>query len=432
MIHWKHMPRRLAKSPLLWGGVASAVFYGLIHGGVLSGDFIQAYCAGHPVEYAAMIMFFVGGAILILKSLDVQAQYPGLSEPLLGPMPRTAGSVATAEDLLGQLQRQPDQRKDDYLNRRLRGAIEHVRGRGSADSLDDQLKYLADLDADRLHASYALVRVIIWAIPILGFLGTVIGITLAIANLAPGAVEDSLPAVISGLSVAFATTTQALVLSMVLMFAQYFVDQRETALLNLVDARADELLNGRFEQLAAAPDGQLAAVRRMADEVIQASGRQVQQQAELWQASMETTARRYNGMTEAAGRQLRAALSESLQVHAQQLGANEQAAAGKNWQHWEQVQQSQTKQAQAIASLQTSMTAQAEVLHGAIRACGEVAKLEETLNRNLTALAGAKHFEQTVLSLAAAINLLNARLAEAPTGTAPICLKPKRTDTQAA
>ena len=52
------------------------------------------------------------------------------------------------------------------------------------------------------------------------------------------------------------------------------------------------------------------------------------------------------------------------------------------------------------------------MLQRAVEASGEVAGLEDALNRNLAALAGAKHFEQTVLGLAATIHLLNARLAE--------------------
>jgi hypothetical protein len=43
-----------------------------------------------------------------------------------------------------------------------------------------------------------------------------------------------------------------------------------------------------------------------------------------------------------------------------------------------------------------------------------VRKLEVELNRNLAALAGARNFEETVMSLAAAIHLLNSRLGYLP------------------
>jgi len=52
-----------------------------------------------------------------------------------------------------------------------------------------------------------------------------------------------------------------------------------------------------------------------------------------------------------------------------------------------------------------------------------VAKLEAALNHNLEALAGAKNFEQTVMSLAAAIHLLNARLGELPSESTRVQLE---------
>ena len=71
------------------------------------------------------------------------------------------------------------------------------------------------------------------------------------------------------------------------------------------------------------------------------------------------------------------------------------------------------------------MGKQTEILERAVVATGEVIRLEDALNRNLTALAGAKHFEQTVISLAATIHLLNARLTETATNAAPVKLEPK-------
>ena len=56
------------------------------------------------------------------------------------------------------------------------------------------------------------------------------------------------------------------------------------------------------------------------------------------------------------------------------------------------------------------MVKQGELMTQAIRAAGDVVQLERALNDNLSALAGSKNFEDTVMSLAAAIHLLNTRL----------------------
>ncbi len=381
-----NLSQAIAKSPILWGALASAGFYSLIQSGLLSGQFVRRYFASHPVEYVATTMFFIGLAALVLKLIDLLQQHPGLGQSPLGPVCTAGDSVEDCRAMFEKLDRLPSGRQNDYFVRRLREAVEHVRRRRSADSLDDHLKYLADLDAGRLHASYALVRVIIWAIPILGFLGTVIGITLAIANLAPEALENSLPEVTAGLGVAFDTTALALGLSIVLMFAQFVTDRAENALLAQVDDRAAAELAGRFEQIPAGPAGQLVVVRRMAETaetVVQATERLIRQ-------------------------------------------------AQQNQLHWDQVQRTQVQAAQAMVSLQPALASQAEMLGRAVEATGKVAGLEETLNRNLAALAGAKHFEQTVMSLAAAINLLGARLAEAPADATPVKLQPNRRTTQAA
>ncbi len=152
----------------------------------------------------------------------------------------------------------------------------------------------------------------------------------------------------------------------------------------------------------------------MAEIMLQATERLVQRQAELWQGSLDAAAGRWAHLTDGAAEVLKkglvAALTEGLQAHAQHLAAAEQAAAEQNRRYWTQVQQGQAQNVQAIAALQTAMTRQAEVLHRAVEASGQVSRLEDALNRNLATLAGAKHFEQTVLGLAATIHLLNARL----------------------
>ena len=65
---------------------------------------------------------------------------------------------------------------------------------------------------------------------------------------------------------------------------------------------------------------------------------------------------------------------------------------------------------QTAHAQQAELARQGEILLRVVEATGHVSKLEEQLNRNLAALAGAQHFEETLLNLAATVNLLNARL----------------------
>jgi hypothetical protein len=234
----------------------------------------------------------------------------------------------------------------------------------------------------------------------------------------------------------FDTTALALTLSMVLMFTHFIVERMENSLLEMVDQRAEEELAGRFPMLPAGADGQLAAVRQMAETMLQAAEVLVQRQTELWQASMDAAAARWTQMANSAGERLHASLSsaltESLKQYAQHLAAIEQASAEHGRKQWDEMRQLQAQSVHALTGLQTDIGQQVEVLRRAVEATGDVCRLEDALNRNLTALAGAKHFEQTVLSLAAALNLLGARLAETPNNVVPVKLEPSRRTAQAA
>ena len=430
------LSRSLAKSPILWGGLMCAGFYGLISLKIVDGEQVNWIFASHPVEYVATTMFFVGLAALGVKLGDVAEQRRGLARRLFGPIPPGGQPVGDCEALAARLEQLPERQRTGYFVGRLRDALEHVRRTGSAEALDDELKYLADLDAGRLYASYGLVRMIVWAIPILGFLGTVIGITMAIGKLAPESLETSLPTVMSALSVAFYTTIQALGLSIVLMFAQHFTSQKENALLAEVDRRVEEELVGRFERLPDGPDGQLVAVRRMLQELIDSTQRLVGGQAELWQASLDAAQERWATVAQTAGEQLQAALAgaldESLRVHAREVVAAQERANEANRQDWQQVQQALIENTEMVAELQRAVVGKAEVLGRAVEATDQVVTLQQALNANLGALAGARNFEQTVISLAAAIHLLTARLGELPAETPDVELEPARQTGQAA
>jgi biopolymer transport protein ExbB/TolQ len=390
-----HLIQAVTKSPFLWGVLGSTGFYALIHAGLLDVLPVKRYFTSHPVEYMETVLFAIGMAALIIKLFDTVAQRAGLNDSLLGEAAMTSRPIEECESVLEKLGRLPGRRQGEYYVCRLRAALEHVRHRGSADSLDDELKYLADVDAGRLHNSYGLFRVIVWAIPILGFLGTVIGITMmlgGVAEMATGADQSPMYEIFRGLGLKFDTTALALALSMALMFVHFYVEHTETSLLEQVDRRVQQELTSRFTVTPSGGDGQLVALRRMADAMCQTTEVLAQRQAALWQASVESSAQRWAQMSEVASRQVKGAMT---------------AAVGE-------------------------LTQRAEVLERAVAAAGEVARLEDALNHNLAALAGAKHFEQTVLSLAAAVNMLSARLAETPNAGAPIKLEPSRRSAHAA
>jgi len=444
---------KLTRSPILWGGLASAAFYLVMEivarlqqvlpncaGKNALAEVIsihRGYLAGHPIEYATTILFFIGLAMLVIRALGLARQpWPRAGGALLLGPTVVGGMPITMVDALSSRLDGLKGRPNPMLVRRLRESLDRLRRRGSADRLEDDLVFLADRQADQLHQSYALFRVVIWAIPILGFLGTVIGIIMAIANMNPAAIEESMPAMIAALSVAFATTAQSLSLSIILMFGKYGVGKIEDRLLAEVDRCADEELLGRFEQPVSGAEGQLTAVRRMSETMIDACEHLVERQTELWRKSIDAASERWTRLAAEAemqlGKAMAVALGDGLRSHAAAVAAAEEKTAARNQQHWQQVQEALARSAEATAALQAKVNEQTEILGRTVEATGQVAKLEDALNRNLSTLAGAKHFEQTVMSLAAAIHLLNARLGEAPGEQLAVELQSKRVSGHAA
>lgn len=98
--------------------------------------------------------------------------------------------------------------------------------------LDRHISY----DVDTTHINYSLVRIFVWALPVLGLIGTVLGISESVGDFSKflgGNVEDvaaikkNLVGVTAGLSFAFLITLQGLLTSLITMLIVSFLQNRE-------------------------------------------------------------------------------------------------------------------------------------------------------------------------------------------------------------
>lgn len=410
--------------PVLLGLASTSLFFALIYRGPLNYPQMHRYFASHPVTFVETGLFFIGLAALLLKALEVVSQFLGVGGVQLEPIPEAGNSLEDCDRLTQQLDQLPATARKSPLARRLRDALEHVRRAGTDAQLNDELKYLADVDAAKQQESYSLVRIVVWATPMLGFLGTVMGITEALGDLSANAkllatsIDTAIQGLLGGLYVAFDTTALALILSMILMFIQFVIDRVEQQLLSTVDTRANEELVGRFSGTTTSTDPAVAAIERVAHAMLRATEQLVQRQAQLWQGTIETAQGEWQELYESAGQELRGTLSasmaeamkDSLKEHGEQVRRLDETFARPLAEQWSHVQLGLASQTAVIGELFTEIRQQTQVLSQAIAATGDVIKLERALNDNLSALAGSRNFEDTVMSLSAAIHLLTTRL----------------------
>ena len=401
--------------PIVLGLAGAAVFYFLVLRGPLHHPIMLRYFTGHPVCIVETFFFFICLGALAQKLMEVLAQHAAFGAITLGEGQSQPAGKAT--ELLDSLAKLPTRVRNSYLGRRITDALESIERKGSADGLEGELKYLSDMDAARQQDSYALIRIIVWATPMLGFLGTVIGITQVIGDLAKQDmvnVQGAMQGLLSGLYVKFDTTALALSFTVVLMFLQFLIDRMEVQVLEAVDRRVMHDLLGRFQIVGTSSDPQVQQMHQLAQAMIRASEQLVQRQTQLWQATIQAAHERWEKLSQATGEQLQTALTASLgtclKEHAASLAKIEHSSSEQLAARWEQWQTALSQNARLLHAQQQELVKQGETMTQAMRAAGEVVRLEKALNDNLSALAGSKNFEDTVMSLSAAIHLLNTRL----------------------
>ena len=405
--------------------------------GVITNALVIRYLAGHWVEYVEVAMFFVGLAALVIKGVEVRSQRRDVGGEWLEPIPEGGQNPADAQALatsLAEADGKGNGEQSSYLVRRLREAIDLVVRTGSADTLEDHLKYLADLDAARAAQSYGLVRFVIWAIPIMGFLGTVIGITDAIACLSPSQL-DNMTGVVSGLGTAFDTTAIALGLSMVLMLMQFIVDRSEQGLLGEVDEAAWSALAGRFQSLAG-DGGATMAVARLAETVSRSSNQLLEAQTHSWRALERTAATNLAKALDEAGRTLNESLSASLDVTlgrwSESLVDAHDRLISRREDRWTQAADSLADAVRGLERHHDSLADQTVLLGKVVDATRDISSLERSLDANLNTLASAGRFDETLATLAAAVQLLAVRAGDASSDARRVELQAARRNGKAA
>lgn len=214
----------------------------------------ELFLARGWVPYVLVFLFGWSGAILFLKQQKLSRQKTAM---LLDVLPTGISkdiTIDTLDQYVEHVHSLPGEPGESYLiNRVLRG-LEHFRARQSTSETGTMMASQSEIDANNVTSSYTVLKVFIWAIPIMGFIGTVIGIGGAVAgfsgNLDASAdvdkLKDSLNSVTGGLATAFDTTLIALVMSILIKFPTSSLQRSEESLLNWVDEYCNENLLRRL------------------------------------------------------------------------------------------------------------------------------------------------------------------------------------------
>ncbi len=143
-----------------------------------------------------------------------------LDRSLLEVTPGTSILPEDTRQYARPLQALPENEREYLLPRALLTALQRFGSTRNIQDVSSAVKEVCDTEYDRLDAELSMIRYVIWAIPSIGFIGTVRGIGEALGQ-AHKAVEGDILGVTVSLGVAFNSTFIALVISIFIMFLMH-------------------------------------------------------------------------------------------------------------------------------------------------------------------------------------------------------------------
>jgi biopolymer transport protein ExbB/TolQ len=377
------------------------------------------------VPLSILVAFFWGLSICAMRYLRIRAKTRLSRETLLRDaieVARLDGPEQLAKDLeIPNITYSP-------LLRRIKFVASHWTespGLQDADLLLQQEQYF---DEENVRGGYSLVRTFIWALPVLGLLGTVAGVAVAVGGFAEflsGNIEDvavikrSLVNVTAGLSYAFLTTLYGLACALVLMLLTTALQGREerlhtvvhqqlvNSLLPLLQRIAPERksenpvsLAGFQEQLIRITDEVLKHVREQAKVSLESFAQErstIQQNIVHWgkliREEASAGAQNLAHAIDLVGIKMSNAnldFLERLQATKAEIDQQATSVLRSTAELSESVLARQEKLLECVSSQNELIQKNAEVLTVLLKTSGDVVQVNRSLNDSLTKVADLK------------------------------------------
>lgn len=202
--------------------------------------FSQMFTARGWTPYA--IVFFSSWSIAILhfKSRKLALQRKSLEYTVVPAEHDFVLSSATVQTVTDQIYATVDDPRKFVLFNRIVIALSNLRNLGQVTEVDGILRSQAAQDEASMESTYSLLGGFVWAIPVLGFIGTVLGLSSAISSFAVvlqgaaelGEIKHALQGVTGGLATAFETTLEALVAALVIQLYLTYLKKSELEFLD--------------------------------------------------------------------------------------------------------------------------------------------------------------------------------------------------------
>jgi len=246
------------------------------------------------VPFVTTFLMFWSLGILVLKWMHLRMQREAMLLDVLPTELSQEIGVDSIDSFIDHINELPGSSQESFLINRVVRGIEHFRVRQSASETVTMMESQSAIDANNVASSFSLLKVFVWSLPILGFIGTVIGVSGAVASLAGSLdaandvsqLKGALNSVFDGLKTAFDTTLLALIMSMIVKIPASAMQKSEEDLLTSVDEYCNENLLRRLNdshrgRVAESSGGDPAVFRDAFESVLNGHREELQNQLTL-------------------------------------------------------------------------------------------------------------------------------------------------------
>jgi len=225
----------------LIGIVLAVAFYAVLTTTSLANtQFGLVFLDRGPTQHAVVVLFCWSLVILLFKCSKLRLQRRALDLRVLPDEPGFVISTSTVEQVLRRIHEIADDPRNFMVLNRVEVALSNLRNLGAVGDVEEILRSQASQDESQMETSYALIQGFVWAIPVLGFIGTVLGLSMAIGSFTAvlgtgqdvSAITGALGNVTAGLATAFDTTLVALVAALVIQLLMVMTKKSEEEFLD--------------------------------------------------------------------------------------------------------------------------------------------------------------------------------------------------------
>ena len=168
-------------------------------------------------QEACLVLMFWAFSIMGYKAVRAVGERKLLEEELVPVQEGVRILPEDSREYSRNIQSLPDRVRGMLLPRVILSSLERFGSTRNVQDVSSVAKTLCESEGERLESELSMIRYIAWAIPSVGFIGTVRGIGEALSQ-AHRAVDGDIAGVTDSLGTAFNSTFVALLISIVVMF----------------------------------------------------------------------------------------------------------------------------------------------------------------------------------------------------------------------